>query len=1003
MEIEEIARGDEKAMGFPGTSSTEGSSLASSSSVKRKRMFQAHWKESWPWLVLKESQGERAKMFCNICLKYPDIAISHSGSGRNAFVNGCDQLRIESIRAHETSKAHMACFLRNNPGLETSFKAQRLLKLDNFKKKKKPKTFRNEKAAESQSSSPNGKDINFSLSNRNHEAGKRKRVFQARWKESWPWLVLNEREGEEPKMFCSVCLTYSDVAESHSVSSKNAFLSGCNQFRIEPIRAHEKSKSHTTCVSLCSGERKHSVMDPSLFKNEQTAHYKQAAEFPAFRSSKQTSLSSPTSRKNKKYDSEKRKRVFQAHWKESWSWLFLKETKGESPKMHCSICLKYPDLAVSHSPSGKCSFLSGCDQFRVEPIKAHETSKAHKMCISLYNQEMEKTVDPAVASDTGSASPTVKSRAQFLIVQALQKLKEIERKRLMVLFTNAYCIAKQGMPLSDMDILCSAMKTAGVDLGDNYTNREKASEFIKCEAEVIRQDIKEIVLNSRFICIVADGSADSALVEQETVLVRVVNEGKPYTVFADLVPLEHAHAPSLMDGIVNGIKKISLDFEQMKSSQFPGPTLVSVNFDGAAVMMESKGGVAALLKNDIPFLLPFYCVTHKLLLGILDVVKQSTYISQFEETLKWIFKFYWKNSRKRQDAKKISKVIQENFAHFSDIKEARWVSGKAGALQAVQHDLHTVVVHLEQIGTRSDESSARAGKYLSSVTSVKFITALYRLRDILETVAQLSEFLKRDNILLIHVQPAIERCVSKLEILKSDLGDNMQQFYNLYHPEQRTFGDHASDGWEIQLSGPCPSAPSIRDVQLVEKVIEYIDERFSHLNSMPYRGFQVFDYTIWPEGTEELDAYGKDDLHGILMHFDVLFSIQEKLAIIEEFSRLKTHLHNFKKKSIPVVCAYSTLLTKHPSNLSNILKLVEMMFTMSVSTAEAERAFLAMNVVKHRQRSRLHQAILQDLMLIKMEGPKFEDFDPCRAIEYWLSARGTKHVRGHKRPYDLVE
>ncbi|XP_069063832.1 gem-associated protein 7 [Pleurodeles waltl] len=618
MEIQEIVRGDEMAMGFPGTSSTEGSSPVSSS-VKRKRMFQAHWKESWPWLVLKEIQGERPKMFCDVCLKYPDIAISHSGSGRNAFVNGCDQLRIESIRAHETSKAHMACFLRNNPGLEIPFKAQRLLKLNNTKKKKKHKTFRNEKAAASQGSSPSGRvNMNFSLTTRNHDAGKRKRMFQAQWKESWPWLVLKERQGEEPKMFCNICLAYPDVAVSHSVSRKNAFLSGCNQFRIEPIRAHEKSKSHTTCVSLCC-EEKHSVMDSSLFKNEQAAQYKQADGFPGISSNNQTSLSPLTSRKDKKYDSEKRKRVFQAHWKKCWSWLFLKETQGESPKMYCSICLKYPDLAVSHSPSGKCAFLNGCDQFRVEPIKAHETSKAHKMCILLYNQEMKKTLDPTLASNAGSASPTVQCRAQLLIVQALQKLKEIERKRLMVLFTNAYCIAKQGMPLSDMDILCSAMKTAGVDLGDNYTNREKASEFIKCEAEVIRQDIKDIVLNSRFVCIVADGSTDNALVEQETVLVRVVNEGKPYTVFADLVPLYHKHAPDLMDGIVNGIKKVSLDLDQMKSSHSPGPTLVSVNFDGAPVMMESKGGVAAMLKHDIPFLLPFYCVTHKLQLGILDV------------------------------------------------------------------------------------------------------------------------------------------------------------------------------------------------------------------------------------------------------------------------------------------------------------------------------------------------------------------------------------------------
>lgn len=63
---------------------------------------------------------------------------------------------------------------------------------------------------------------------------------------------------------------------------------------------------------------------------------------------------------------------------------------------------------------------------------------------------------------------------------------------------------------------------------------EKVTEFIKSEAETIQQDIKEIVWNSRFISIIADGSTDNAIIEQETVLVRVVNEGKPYKEFVDL-------------------------------------------------------------------------------------------------------------------------------------------------------------------------------------------------------------------------------------------------------------------------------------------------------------------------------------------------------------------------------------------------------------------------------------------------------------------------------------
>lgn len=551
---------------------------------------------------------------------------------------------------------------------------------------------------------------------------------------------------------------------------------------------------------------------------------------------------------------------------ESWPWLALKDSpEGEGPKMYCIICQKYPTIAVSYSGSGRNAFLSGCDQFRIEPIRAHEASKAHMTCVSWHHQEMKETAlqpQTPIAGTSNSSVPT----EQPLIMQALQKLKETERKKLTILFNNAYLIAKQGKPLSDMDILCRAMKKAGVDIGENYANREKASEFIRCEADILRQDIRKIVSNSRFICIIADGSTDSAIIEQETVLVRVVNGGKPYTLFADLVPLEHAHAQGLLDGIVKGIKRLSLDLVDMRSTEHPGPSLIAVNFDGAAVMMGSKGGVAALLKKDIPFLLSFHCVAHKLQLGILDAVKSHPSICQFEETLKWIFKFYWYSPKRRRDAKEISRIIDENFAHFTDIKQVRWVSSKTRALAAMQQNLHILVLHLGQVAAGSDDSAAKAKKYLSVVTSFTFIKNLYSLRDVLKPVSQLSEFFQSNELLLLHVPPAVERCALTLVGLKSELGEYMQQFKKLYHPEEKKFGHFSTDGWEIELSGPCPPAATIQSDS--ELMVKYIDKRFENFNCMPVQGFQAFDYTLWPERNSiHMDSLMLRQLYNILRYF----------------------------------------------------------------------------------------------------------------------------------------
>lgn len=65
--------------------------------------------------------------------------------------------------------------------------------------------------------------------------------------------------------------------------------------------------------------------------------------------------------------------------------------------------------------------------------------------------------------------------------------------------------------------------------------------------------------------------------------------------------------------------------QHLQSPEQPGPTLISVNF-GAAVMMGSKGGVAALIKKDIPYILLVRCAANKRQLGILDVVKNTPFI-----------------------------------------------------------------------------------------------------------------------------------------------------------------------------------------------------------------------------------------------------------------------------------------------------------------------------------------------------------------------------------------
>ena len=76
---------------------------------------------------------------------------------------------------------------------------------------------------------------------------------------------------------------------------------------------------------------------------------------------------------------------------------------------------------------------------------------------------------------------------------------------------------------------------------------------------------------------------------------------------------------------------------------------------------------------------------------------------------------------------------------------------------------------------------------------------------------------------------------------------------------------------------------------------------------------------------------------------------------------------------------------------SMVLILVELLFAIPISNAKVERLFSLMNRVKRETRATLSEGTLNNLVIIRAEGPELQDYDPTPAIESWLSS-------AHRRP-----
>ena len=157
--------------------------------------------------------------------------------------------------------------------------------------------------------------------------------------------------------------------------------------------------------------------------------------------------------------------------------------------------------------------------------------------------------------------------------------------------------------------------------------------------------------NARFLCVLADGSTDKSITEQESVYVRCTGSNRhPSTHFADLVPVTSPDAP----GVTAAIPE----------------KLACCNFDGASVMMGKKSGVAKQLQDIAQYpLCIIHCVAHNLELAVLDAIKQTPYLAIFEETVKSVFKFYFYSPKRRHEVNEIAAILDQDHVYLQWITE----------------------------------------------------------------------------------------------------------------------------------------------------------------------------------------------------------------------------------------------------------------------------------------------------------------------------------------------
>ena len=296
---------------------------------------------------------------------------------------------------------------------------------------------------------------------------------------------------------------------------------------------------------------------------------------------------------------------------------------------------------------------------------------------------------------------------------------------------------------------------------------------------------------ARFGSMSSDTSDDNSHASQESIFFRVVVNGSPKNIFIALEDLDFQDAHNLWEQIKQRLSAAGLTVEVLKKK------LVAVCFDGASVNMGVLNGMQALVKRDIgEWVLVVHCVNHNFELALLDMKKEDTYLQEFEEIIKTLFKIYHWSPKLSRELQMLALLFEEEFEKFAALKNMRWSSSSFRAMHKLKNTYTNVSRHLEALAASNHKHSDTAKGILPKFRSVKFVKYLHFMVDFLKPCKTLSKLFQKEKVLITEIPGAIDRCLQELRSLSGGQGESMLEFGREYNSATKMF-----KGVKLQFTG----------------------------------------------------------------------------------------------------------------------------------------------------------------------------------------------------------
>ncbi|XP_045421023.1 zinc finger protein 862 isoform X2 [Lemur catta] len=882
----------------------EGDWTGRSKKLLKPRSIQKSWFTQFPWLIMNE---EQTALFCSACREYPSVR-----DKRSRLIEGyTGPFKVETLKYHAKSKAHLVCvsaLAARDPVWAARFQSVR---------------------------DPPGDG----LASPEHLFTADYPVFYAPgslgdFGSMAELLPTSRAELEDPRGNGTIPALYLDCV---SDLRQKEIIDDINSSSNINVLCNDAVESCSQKMTVAVGE----VDTQALAVDSALLPAPSVETCASYCGSSICEVEVDGPRKIKRTY---RPRSIQRSWFGQFPWLVIdpKETK-----LFCSACKERPNL---HDKSSR--LVRGyTGPFKVETLKYHEVSKAHRLCV---NTVEIKEDNPQTALIPEISSDLMANMEHF--------------------FNAAYSIAYHSRPLNDFEKILQLLQSTGTVILGKYRNRTACTQFIKYISETLKKQILDDVRKSPCVSILLDSSTDASDQACVGIYIRYFKQMEVKESYITLAPLYSETADGYFETIVSALDELDIPFRK------PG-WVVGLGTDGSAALSR-RGGLVDKFQEVIPQLLPVHCVAHRLHLAVVDACGNIDLVRKCDRHIRTVFKFYQSSNKRLNELQEGAAPLEQEITRLKDLNAVRWVASKRRTLNALLVSWPALTRHLQSVAEAGGQVGHRAKGMLKLMKAFHFIKFCHFLLDFLSIYRPLSEVCQKEVVLVTEVNATLGRAYVALKTLRHQAGPKEEEF-------NASFKDGQLHGIFLDRLELAEQRFQADRERTVLTGTEYLQQRFDADRPPQLKNMEVFDTMAWPSGIE-LAAFGNSDILTLAKYFELsLPAGYSEEALLEEWLGLKAIAQN-----LPFSMLCKNALAQH-CRFPLLSKLMAVVVCVPVSTSCCERGFKAMNRIRTDERTKLSNEVLNMLMMTAVNGVAVTEYDPQPAIQHWYltsSGRRFSHV-----------